>query len=53
LEASVTRLRSKLAQADAAESRIVTVRGIGYEYRQDPRSGHRAAGAANRSSALH
>jgi DNA-binding response OmpR family regulator len=42
LEASITRLRSKLARADAAESRIVTVRGIGYACRQDRRRGRRA-----------
>jgi DNA-binding response OmpR family regulator len=42
LEASITRLRSKLARADATESRIVTVRGIGYAYRPESGRGRRA-----------
>lgn len=46
LEASINRLRSKLARADATESRIVTVRGIGYAYRPESRRGHRAPASA-------
>ena len=50
LEASITRLRSKLAQADAAQSPIVTVRGIGYAFTEDRNGNRRANGAI---AALH